>query len=98
MLITYYITAELIDASYSLVFAYGWGIFALFTPLFAFVTWYAKGKGTAALCISALIMLLMLAVTFVSGMRLRDIMIALLTAAVLFTKKKSLYRSDVSIK
>ena len=98
MLVTYYITAELINASYSLMFAYGWGIFALFTPIFAFVTWYAKGKGTAALCISVLIILLMFAVTIICGMRLHDIIIDLLTAAVLFIKKKSLYRSDLPIK
>ena len=98
MLIAYYITAELINAPYSLMFVYGWGIFALFTPVFAFVTWYAKGKGTAALCISIIIISLMLAVTAIYGMRLHDIIIDLLTAAVLFIKKKSLYRSDLSIK
>ena len=78
--------------------AYGWGIFALLTPIFAFVTWYAKGKGKAALYISVLIVLLMLAVTFMSGMRLRDIIIVLFTAAILFIKRRVYYRSELPIK
>lgn len=91
MLITYYITAELINAPYSFVLAHGWGIFALFTPIFAYVTWYAKGKGIIALFISVLIMLLMLAFAVIYGIRIRDVIIDLFTAAVLFVKNKSYY-------
>lgn len=44
MIAAYYITAELADLYYSTSFVKGWSIFTLFTPIFALIAWYARGK------------------------------------------------------
>lgn len=45
MLLTYYAVAVLTSGVYSKVMITGWTIFALFSPVLGYVTWFAKGKG-----------------------------------------------------
>ena len=87
MLATYYLTAEWTGQPYSFAFIYGWGIFSLFSPVFAFFTWYAKGKTIVSrfLCVGILAVMLAAAVILFDGIRVSDLVIAALTAAVLLT-------------
>lgn len=87
MLITYYLTAELTGSPYSLVFVYGWAVFSLCSPLFAFFTWYAKGKSIISklLTIGIIVVMLIAAVVLFDKIRISDIIIAILTAVVLLT-------------
>lgn len=45
MIAGYYLTAEMGELYYSRSFVKGWSVFTLFTPIFALVTWFARGKG-----------------------------------------------------
>ena len=45
MLLTYYAVAVLTSGVYSKVMIVGWTIFALFSPLLGYITWFAKEKG-----------------------------------------------------
>lgn len=87
MLAAYYASAELLGSVYSLTFVYGWAVFSLFSPVLAYITWYAKGKHAVSRLLSAAVILVMLAAAVVLFDRIRvsDIVIAALTAAVLFT-------------
>ncbi len=51
MLLTYYITAHVTHSVYGFTFIKGWTIFALFSPLFAYLTWLSKEKGILPLII-----------------------------------------------
>ncbi|MDE7398222.1 MAG: hypothetical protein K2N06_01720 [Oscillospiraceae bacterium] len=44
MIAAYYITAKLADLYYSTSFVKGWSIFTLFTPIFALISWYSRGR------------------------------------------------------
>lgn len=44
MIAAYYVTAELADLYYSTSFVKGWSIFTLFTPIFALISWYSRGR------------------------------------------------------
>lgn len=88
MLPAYYLTAELTSSVYSMTFVHGWTVFALFTPLFAFCTWYAKGKKFISRIIGVGIILVMLAaaITVFDKINIADIILAVLTSIVLFRK------------
>lgn len=90
MLLTYYITAELTQSSYSLTFVYGWAIFSLFSPLMGFCVWYAKGKSPISKLLSATVILVMLAAAFVlfDKIRIADLIFAVFTGVVLFWPMK----------
>jgi hypothetical protein len=90
MLIAYYAMAQLTNSVYGWAFIGGWTVFSLFSPLFAFLTWYAKGRGWFAVTVSVGILLCMLlcAVVLFDKLRLSDIVLALLTALVLFGRKR----------
>lgn len=87
MLATYYLTAELTESPYSSVFICGWAAFSLFSPIFAFFTWYAKGKGIISklLTIGIICVMLIAATVLFDGIRFSDLIIAVLTAVVLLT-------------
>lgn len=88
MLPAYYVTAELTSSVYSMQFVYGWTVFALLTPAFAFCTWYAKGKRLISDIVGACIIVVMLAAAVVvfDKIRIADIVFAVLTGIVLFKK------------
>ena len=87
MLGAYYLTAELTGSPYSFTFICGWAVFSLFSPLFAFFTWYAKGKTMVSRLLSTgiIVVMLLAAVVLFDGIRASDLIIAILTAIVLFT-------------
>ncbi len=85
MLAAYYLTAELTSSIYSMRFVAGWAVFALFSPLFAAVVWYARGRGAAAkliTCAAAAVMLLAAALLF-DGVRISDVALASATVGLL---------------
>ncbi len=88
MLVSYYLTAHLLKSAYSLPFVFGWSIFSLFSPLFAFFTWYSRGRGAFSVLISCAILLTIAAcaVVLFDKLRISDIIIMAATAAVLFIK------------
>lgn len=85
MLLTYYLTAEGMHSPYSMTFVYGWSVFSLFSPLLAFFTWYAKGKGAVSRLLTAgiVVVLLVLAVLLFDRIRISDLIFAVLTAVIL---------------
>ena len=85
MLLTYYLTAEGMHSPYSMTFVYGWSVFSLFSPVLAFFTWYAKGKGTVSRLLTAgiVVVLLVMAVLLFDRIRNSDLIFAVLTAVIL---------------
>lgn len=85
MLVTYYCTAEALNLVYNRVFVMGWTAFALCSPAFAYVAWYAGGRGGLAITLSCGIILVMLIATQVLfGLRFYDIITAVVTGIFLF--------------
>ena len=86
MLAAYYLTAELTHSVYGQRYVIGWGIFSLFSPVFSFLTWYSVGKGWFAkvLRFGILIVLLLCARILFDHIRIADLLIAAVTAYVLF--------------
>jgi hypothetical protein len=52
MLFSYYLTAEFTHSIYAKSFIIGWSIFSLFSPIFAYFTWFTKRKGAFGKIIS----------------------------------------------
>lgn len=88
MLAAYYLTAELTESVYSTLFLYGWVVFALFSPVMGFCTWYAKGNGLLSkiITVGIIIVLLAAAVVLFDKIRVADIVFALLIGIVLLKK------------
>lgn len=86
MLVTYYITAQIIQNVYSIAFIYGWAAFSLCTSVFAFFTWYSKGRGWVKTAISCgiLLFIILCAMILFDKIRFSDILILLLTTVYLF--------------
>lgn len=89
MLLTYYITAELLNYTYSLTFVYGWVVFTLFSPLFAYVTWYSKGISifSKMISIGIIVITILSSVIIFDGLRIYDYIIVLFLFYYLFIKK-----------
>lgn len=88
MLAAYYLTAEMTSSVYSMMFVYGWTVFALLTPALGFCAWYAKGKGMISKIMIASIIFVMLTVSVIlfDKIRIADIVFAILTSIVLLKK------------
>lgn len=88
---TYYLTADRTKSVYSAAFAWGWTLFALLSPMFAFFSWYAKGKGRNAKLLTVGILLVMLAAAVIlfDRVRVADAVFAVLTGFVLRKNEKS---------
>lgn len=86
MLAGYYTTAELTGSPYSPVFVAGWALFTLVSPVFAYFTWMTKEKGWFPKVISSGILIFTLLASWLlfDGPRLRDIVILLVLAYLLF--------------
>lgn len=88
MLCTYYLSAIWWEVVWSRTFVYGWLVFSLGSPVFAFFTWYAKGRGWFALLLKAGILAVSLAAeTLLFGFRFYNVVLAALIAFVLFEKR-----------
>lgn len=68
MLLTYYLTAALSHGVYSINYIIGWTVFALCSPVMAYLAWYTKGSGVIPRMVSAGI----LAVSVLSSIILFD--------------------------
>lgn len=68
MLLTYYLTAALSHGVYSINYIIGWTVFALCSPVMAYLAWYTKGSGVIPRIVSAGI----LAVSVLSSIILFD--------------------------
>lgn len=88
MLAAYYMTAELVSSVYSMLFVYGWTLFALLSPALGFCTWYTKGKGLISkiLVVGIIIVMFAAAVILFDKIRAADIVFAVLTGFVLLKK------------
>lgn len=82
---TYYLTGDWTKSVYSATFARGWTRFALLSPMFAFLSQYAKGKGCFAKLLAAGILLVVIAAAVIRFDRVRvaDVVFAVLTGFVL---------------
>ncbi len=89
MIITYYITAIITNSVYSKTFIYGWSIFTLFSPLFAYITWYSKEKNIVSKIISIGIIIITILASFIifDGLRVYDYIIILILIYFLFFRK-----------
>ncbi len=89
MLATYYFTAFVTEGVYSDIFIIGWTVFALCSPVMAFVTWHTKGKGVFAKIISVGIVVVSFAssVLFFDRLRVYDFIINAVLVYFLFFKK-----------
>lgn len=83
MLLTYYLTARLTGGVYSTTFIYGWSIFTLICPLFAAITWHARGQGIISIFIvtGILVVTMVASIVLFDGPRIYDFIIA---AAILY--------------
>lgn len=88
MLAAYYLTAELTSSVYSMLFIYGWTLFALLSPALGFCAWYARGKGLVSKIIIAGIIFVILAAAVIlfDKIRIADVIFAVLTGVVLLKK------------
>ena len=77
VLITYYLTAMLIDSVYSSVMIVGWTIFALCSPIFAIFAWYTKESGILPKLIGVGIVLVSVlsSIILFDGFRIYDLII-----------------------
>jgi hypothetical protein len=89
MLISYYITAELTNSIYSMIFIKKWLIFALFSPIMAYFTWMTKEKGIfpKIISISIIIVTIMIDLIIFGGPRIYDFIIIIILFYLLFIKK-----------
>ena len=88
MLTAYYLVACLWDAVWGKAFMYGWTAFSFCSPVFAFITWYAKGKGAFALLLKLGVMFVSMAAEAVLfGFRWYNVLLLLLLAYILFEKR-----------
>lgn len=89
MLVSYYLTAAVLNAVWGSSFAYGWTAFALCLPVFAFFVWFAPGKGKFAITLRIGILAVMtLSQLVLFKLRVSDLIIIGITAFLLFKKKE----------
>lgn len=87
MLAAYYLAAIWWDAVWSKTFMYGWMAFSFFSPIFAFFTWYAKGKGAFAMLLKAGILVVAPVVeSLLFGFRAYNLLLLIVLAYILFEK------------
>ena len=89
MLTAYYLAAIRWDAVWGKTFMYGWAAFSLCSPLLAFLTWYAKGKGMFAVLLKTGIILVSFAAeTVLFGFRAYNLLLLAFPAYILFSSRK----------
>ena len=89
MLVTYYAVAILTKGVYGRAYIIGWTVFALFSPLLAYLTWMTKQPGVWPKLIAAGILGVSLysSLFLFGGFHLYDAVINLLLAYILFFQK-----------
>lgn len=86
MIVAYYSTAMIGGFYYSKPFITYWSVFTLFTPVFSFFAWYARGRGAFSWVMRIGILLAMFVFAFIFGAGISDIVFAVLI--ILVTLKK----------
>lgn len=96
MLITYYATAIITDGVYGWSFIFGWTVFALFSPLMAFLAWTAKCDGAFAKLIACGIVLSapLSSLILFESVRFHDFVITAVLLYFLFFKNIDSYRRN----
>lgn len=89
MVAAYCLTAVLTNSVWGTGFLIGWGIAVLLSPLAGYLVWFAKGKSKWAWILSAgvLVVQMVLVIVLFRRVRISDIVMILLTAAVLLADK-----------
>ena len=89
MLVTYYAVAILTKGVYGRAYIIGWTVFALFSPLLAYLTWMTKQPGVWPKLIAAGVLGVSLysSLFLFGGFHLYDAVINLLLAYILFFQK-----------
>ncbi len=89
MIAAYYLTAEVGGLYYSMSFVKGWSVFTAFTPVFAYFTWYARGRGAFSWFLRIGMIVVMAASLFLlSGNIVLDVLAAAAAFAVTIIKIK----------
>ena len=88
MIAAYYSTAAIGGFYYSKPYITYWSVFSLFTPLFSFFAWYARGRGAFAWFLRIGILLAMLGFAFIFGAGISDIVFAVIILFVTLKKTK----------
>ena len=85
----YYLTAVLTNSVWGESFLIGWGIVALLSPIPGYFVWFAKGRTRRAwlLSVGVLAVQIALVIALFRTVRIFDVVIILITAAVLLMDK-----------
>ncbi len=85
MLSAYYVTAMITNSVYSALFASGWTIFSLFSPILAICVWYAAGTGWIAniITIGVIASAILIALFLFDTIRISDVGFSFLTGVFL---------------
>lgn len=73
MVTSYYLYSNFVAGFFPRSYALIWIMFTIISPLFAFLTWYAKGKGLVAVTLSAGIIGVLINTSFAYGMFYVDV-------------------------
>ena len=89
MVCAYYLTALVMKGVWSGNYAIGWGIAAVLSAVPGYLLWFAKGRSRRAWLLSLGVLAVQVAAMFVlsGGVRVLDIVMILLTAAVVLVDK-----------
>ena len=89
MVAAYYLTAMLTHSVWGKSFLIGWGIAALLSPIPGYLVWFAKGRSRRAWLLSAGVLVVQIALVIVlfRTVRIFDVVMILLTAAVVLVDK-----------
>lgn len=88
MIAAYYVFSELTDQYYSEKYVFGWSVFTLFTPIFAYIAWYGRGKGRLANPIAAGIVFFAVMAALLFGIYVFDVIFLAALIPVLLYKRK----------
>ncbi len=91
MLGAYYVTAMITASVYSSLFAYGWTIFALFSPILAICVWYAAGTGWIAntITVGVIAAALLIAQFLFDTIRVSDVVCSIFIGVILRKNHKT---------
>ena len=89
MVCAYYVTALIMKGAWARSFVIGWGIAAVLSAVPGYLLWFAKGRSRRAWLLSLGVPAVQIAAMFVlsGGVRVLDVVMILLTAAVLLADK-----------
>ena len=85
----YYLTAALTDSVWGKSYLIGWGVAAVLSAIHGYLVWFAKGRSRRAWLLSLGVLAVQIALVIVLFQRVRifDVVMILLTAAVLLADK-----------